>query len=1152
MRKLEERDRACKEAVNEFVLLSEKITCEGPSPFCLEIAPDVGQVQIHCKTCSGDLPCLLCLRCFRHGDHSGHVFNTVYVDNPYCCCGQSRGPKACCCSCHSGVIPESSDDPSVVSDLKRAFKASINALIALMVLPPFDGSSLESSLLDVVRVFDQKNWRLACYFDECFADSVFFNNILRHMPLLHSGCLADFCALLGYLKSMPVLGKAWYSNLLTYIPEFINYSDSMLSRTNHGDVPWELVFNTFSNMAIPHDSDISTLDVLDKCYQQLFQVSDEVQEMVLKSVSDFGIIVCDLQRQSFAQEVENRLVRLLVEECLKVWESRERVPNWPMSSQRQVHFVLCKRLKQMMLVNPEIGAMLWTQYYMITSELIRGKDIDSPCTDEPDLYHRCILYARVSIPSSFELSRLLLHPFKGKSLSQRKEWLESLAKKLDSTVDDLLNLPLLHCVRYIASFQAGVATRLFFTEKAHDKYLSENRIKYEKCFWLLQCIFQLHSSPKAVLECLFAAVLDSKAEAEPPELAGLLLTISMVLWDRSFNGNREHIRLLMTWLYMDRDDWMVGQLAQRLGNKIWDLPMSEIAVPCIDNVKGPVIRRRPDFKWHIVCPCVSPTTIVNTVTDFITSHRNASLPFPKWEEDKSLSRFLMEPRLLAFEFIILYQYIHSEWCVLHRFSVLMVYSLVKLTYDLFGDAEEVDTSSCISVDNVKELFRVQWPQSFSEFLHKPVKVGQSRELTVIDIIHEIGDEQSMELLQSLNIARPDTNSSAQERKQRAQKAKQAVLEQLHHQTDAIPVYQEEEDKNDMLVCTDCGRGADEEPLCFPLFGFPSSVARILAKADTVTYQAVMCLHPCHQSCMDQKCPDHEYHCSLDRRPANKLLPMLPKFETSISETGREILTRLFTDFDPLNALVSEIRIQEFRSRSSAGFYYTNSGVMVSELFNCCWIAHRCGLLIHSPVSNPLTMFVQRLICSDNPERDFDRIAKDTEAHLSRQIALARHMIFHPWSTPEMAPVPGAAKSIDHIDVPEELASFEDSPWNFSISMVPDSSGIDLLTGKLYTPEEDTLIKLGELEAICVSEGHSETILLLMLTGPWTGVAAVLLPDGLYVFVDSMYGNLDGIAVLASARGGMKLDVKKLDKILDMFVSGRWASHYERVVYQDLE
>ena len=71
--------------------------------------------------------------------------------------------------------------------------------------------------------------------------------------------------------------------------------------------------------------------------------------------------------------------------------------------------------------------------------------------------------------------------------------------------------------------------------------------------------------------------------------------------------------------------------------------------------------------------------------------------------------------------------------------------------DRFGDTEEVDTKACIRVGNVKDLFGVHWPRSFRGFLDKPVKVGQTRKLIVIDIIHDIGDAQSMELLQSLII-----------------------------------------------------------------------------------------------------------------------------------------------------------------------------------------------------------------------------------------------------------------------------------------------------------------------------------------------------------------------------------------------------------------
>lgn len=70
------------------------------------------QLAYKCKTCERDPTCVICVECFREGDHEGHDYAMVHTSGGCCDCGDVQAwRKSGFCKKHAGAHPEE-DDPS--------------------------------------------------------------------------------------------------------------------------------------------------------------------------------------------------------------------------------------------------------------------------------------------------------------------------------------------------------------------------------------------------------------------------------------------------------------------------------------------------------------------------------------------------------------------------------------------------------------------------------------------------------------------------------------------------------------------------------------------------------------------------------------------------------------------------------------------------------------------------------------------------------------------------------------------------------------------------------------------------------------------------------------------------------------------------------
>lgn len=88
-----------------------------------------------CKTCERDSTCVVCVQCFRNGDHTGHDFAMIRTSGGCCDCGDAQAwrPEGFCCN-HPGACPENEDPARDLHPVLRRNLVDIVQVVAERLL----------------------------------------------------------------------------------------------------------------------------------------------------------------------------------------------------------------------------------------------------------------------------------------------------------------------------------------------------------------------------------------------------------------------------------------------------------------------------------------------------------------------------------------------------------------------------------------------------------------------------------------------------------------------------------------------------------------------------------------------------------------------------------------------------------------------------------------------------------------------------------------------------------------------------------------------------------------------------------------------------------------------------------------------------------
>ncbi|PXF43883.1 E3 ubiquitin-protein ligase PRT6 [Gracilariopsis chorda] len=92
------------------------------------------ELAYKCRTCERDTSCVICVPCFRNGDHEGHDYAMLRINGGCCDCGDDQAwhPNGFCRH-HKGASAEDEDlSSSLPPDLKRAIAESVMVVSELV------------------------------------------------------------------------------------------------------------------------------------------------------------------------------------------------------------------------------------------------------------------------------------------------------------------------------------------------------------------------------------------------------------------------------------------------------------------------------------------------------------------------------------------------------------------------------------------------------------------------------------------------------------------------------------------------------------------------------------------------------------------------------------------------------------------------------------------------------------------------------------------------------------------------------------------------------------------------------------------------------------------------------------------------------------
>ncbi|KAI0557243.1 E3 ubiquitin-protein ligase UBR1-like protein [Gracilaria domingensis] len=88
------------------------------------------ELAYKCRTCERDPSCVICVPCFRNGNHEGHDYAMLRISGGCCDCGDDQAwqPSGFCCN-HSGASPENEDlSAAMDAGLKRALIEAVTVI----------------------------------------------------------------------------------------------------------------------------------------------------------------------------------------------------------------------------------------------------------------------------------------------------------------------------------------------------------------------------------------------------------------------------------------------------------------------------------------------------------------------------------------------------------------------------------------------------------------------------------------------------------------------------------------------------------------------------------------------------------------------------------------------------------------------------------------------------------------------------------------------------------------------------------------------------------------------------------------------------------------------------------------------------------------
>ncbi|KAK8896440.1 hypothetical protein M9Y10_014340 [Tritrichomonas musculus] len=913
-----------------------------------------------CLDCNNYEDSIFCLKCFLNGKHEGHTAYLMHADNGSCDCGNPALIKSSgFCSSHQHKFNIDELEEEEKNNLVTVFYSILYEIVNSM-RPELRGI-LESFRWINQLLLSGDAVRRCCTLAFIHLDS--FNCLIFKLVYASRNSQTEFGTLVSTMVNDPIFLRYYTKNVLELYPEFVTRTidswNDMHSANNQNNFYFVLV--NFYLALTPVVRDVIVQDKID--WMNIFySVVDQLFEAIINdfSFSTYIKIHMDLHMQYMIdlaitalticnENRDNDKINQFIEKLLVTFSKLERID--------QFNRIITEKIDDnnerakvshsiQLLVMPLIQKMKELGIY---SDLPFLKLVDQ--VQRLDQQPQSVLFHETKLTTIYLLHHLAFNSILNKK-ANIEDFVLNVCKKNSLQVEQLVDAPLKWmAVSFLSLFDLFVRNSESFIITTNSTFFKINIPNVVvPTFSMIQLFLGIEQDKNRFLHeivdifGLFQTenIDDDKSTRSNIQFSALYFICCLIFDRYCLSNDLFGIKRLIVISYLKKEGGLTLDDIDKLlwGNAIHEKRFTEDLLSyasLVQTKNGSHFKLTNDSDWQPLLPFVKLTDMLEIISKFTISNKNAIIPFPEYDDlpyGIDLSSILNTPVLHALLYLILNDYVSKESTISE--TIQLIFNLLIRTQQIFEVSVNESDETVIegSKENLQELIDIM-PSDYSKFMTTKISYKGRSPMSMIDMIKST-EQLGITVLDRLGIhyeiPQEMNQNIKQENKKKAKAIQEKFMSDFKNKQDTFAAQNEEVELND--ECSVCQSENPENPvLVFPVFVFETvipifakkCVEHNFTKKSTTPVEKLFGFHLCghffHKTCINDYHKKY-FNCPIDRCVRNNFLPKIDKkYNEALTdkelEANNEFIRKCFGD-STLNAIlhsyIGELSLLEIRHR----------------------------------------------------------------------------------------------------------------------------------------------------------------------------------------------------------------------------------------------
>lgn len=918
---------------------------------------------VRCLDCQNYPDSILCLKCFLNGNHEGHTSYLMHAETGSCDCGNSALMKSSgFCSSHQHQFNmdelEEEEKNLLITVFYSIFYEIVNSMRA-------ESNKILDSLQWINQILSVGDAvRRCCALAFINLDS--FDCLIFKLVYANRKAQTEFSTLISTLVNDLVFLHYFTKEALSIYPQFVektidswNDMHSTNSQNNfyfvltnfylaftpvvievikQDKIDWMKTFFTTINSlldAVVHDFKFNTY----------LKIHMDLHTQYMIEFACMAIEVCN-------ENHDDDTINQFVEQLLNTFSKLEEI--------HQFNRIVTEKIDD----NDE-RAKLANSIYLLFMPLIQKMKELSINSEIPFLKLVDQVQASDQKPQSVlndetRLSSLyLLHHLAFNSILTKKTGIEEYVlgkcKQYNLDVERFVDAPLKWIATSILSlFDLFVRNSDSFIIAANSTFFKIN-IPYVivPTFSIIQMFLGIEPNKNRFVQEIFnifgllkTEPIDDDKTTQSNIQFSTLFFICCLIFDRyCLSNDLIGIKRMIVISYLKKESGLtMADIDKALwGNTIHEKQFREDLMSytsIVQTKNGSHFKLTNEIDWNPLLPFVKITDILEIISKFTLSNKNALIPFPEYDDlpyGLELSSILNTPALHALLYQALSDHVSKETTISQ--TIQLIFNVLIRTQQIFDHKIKEEDAKTVegNKENLKELIDVI-PEDFSKFMTLKISFKEREPLSMIDMIKST-EQIGLTVLDRLGVryeVSPEVNQTMkQENKMKAKAIQQKFLSDFKSKQETFAAQNEEVELND--ECSVCQSENPECPvLVFPVFVFETVIPIFAKKCVEKGFQDMS--HPCpveklygfhlcghffHKTCINDYSKKY-FNCPVDRCVRNNFLPKIDKkynepLTDKEQEANDEFIEKCFRSKNAslnsiLHSFMGELSLLEIRHR----------------------------------------------------------------------------------------------------------------------------------------------------------------------------------------------------------------------------------------------